>query len=314
MGKLFHDIQPTLLQLIVLRVASIHLKDKSSVPLAHVQGPPQYQAFMRRNNGSGTLEDSTICHVLYPAVDSFLPGLGYNFDLCRNVDAVNMKALLSTLKTALESYLGTNICFATLILDDPKSYQANVVQEALKTLGLRQVFPTIRAAGSVVRAQMLSAFPELYDEFWVVLVVDYNSHWFNVGLRTIDEIGIISPIDSTVTSPIIGEVDQLNALEDTLRTLFANLLEDDVVLPLQIHHIVVYGNTAKDDVLNLLKSLLGADLVHDAYIANAVFDGVANVAKSVHVLMDTVDFEMHVQSAFGCQWRSKLYNEDHTEL
>jgi hypothetical protein len=176
------------------------------------------------------------------------------------------------------------------------------------------VFPTIRAAGSVVRTQALSVFPGLYDEPWVVLVVDYSSHSFNVGLCTIDEIGIVSPIDSTATSPTVGEVDQLNVLEDTLSTLFANPPEDDVVLPLQVHHIIVYGDTAKDDVLNLLKNILGADLVRDAYISNSVFDGVANVAKSVHVLMDTVDFEMHVQSAFGCQRRSKLYNEDHTEL
>jgi hypothetical protein len=83
---------------------------------------------------------------------------------------------MSTLKTAIESYLGTNICFAALSLDDSKSYEASVAQETLQALGLRQVLSTVRAAGSVVRTHKPITLPGLDDKPWVVLVVDYSSN------------------------------------------------------------------------------------------------------------------------------------------
>jgi hypothetical protein len=248
-----------------------------------------------------------------PTLRSLSNVFGVDIGFCRNADIVIVKALMSTLTTAVESYIGLNICFSALILEDAKSYEIKVAQEALQALSLWQVFPTVRAAASVVDTQTLSTFCGLHDEPCVVLVVEHSSYWFNVGLCTIDEIGTVSLIDSTVRRLTIGEVDQLNALEDTLRARFTNS-PADVVLPHQIHHIVVYGDTAKDDVLNLLETLLGADLIHDTYKSNSVFDGVPYTAKFVHELMDTVEFEKRVQGSFDCEWRSKLHNEDHTEL
>jgi hypothetical protein len=88
----------------------------------------------------------------------------------------------------------------------------------------------------------------------------------------------------------------------------------DFILPQQIHHVVVYGDAAKDDVLSLLRTILGVDLVRNAYISDSVSDGVNYIAHSVHEAMDTVEFEMRFHSASGCQWRSKLYSEDLFEL
>jgi hypothetical protein len=79
--------------------------------------------------------------------------------------------------------------------------------------------------------------------------------------------------------------------------------------------LVVYGDDAKNSALQLLlEELLDADLVRHARISSSVYDGASNLAHVTYENMDTVDFEMNVKSAFGCQWRSKLYGRDHSEL
>lgn len=59
---------------------------------------------------------------------------------------VATKTMLSTINAAVEPYLGMNICFATLALDEPDRNLSSVAQEALQSLGLLQVLGTIRAA------------------------------------------------------------------------------------------------------------------------------------------------------------------------
>jgi hypothetical protein len=251
-------------------------------------------------------ENSTFCRVLSPALNR-LP-LEFGFDICRNAGVTATKSLLSALKKSVESYLGTNICFAGITLDNPEKNNAGVVQEALQALGLRQVLPTVLAAQFVVIAHEPENSPGFDEEPWIVLAVDYSSHWFNVGLYTIDE-GLVDPIEGFVQNPTIGENNQLDVLGDALRHLFANP-PNNVTLPEKIHHLIVYGDNKKEDVLNLLKTFMAADLVDDAIVSDSVFDAVTEIAGHVHGVMDTVEFEMRAKSAFGCQWRSALYRNE----
>ena len=124
----------------------------------------------------------------------------------------------------------------------------------------------------------------------------------------------MDPVEGTVRGRRIDEDFQIGALRDTLSHLFANP-PPGINLPQQIHHLVVYGDDAKNDALQkLLAESLNADLVREAHVSSSIFDGVTVMAHTTHEHMDTVDFEMNVKSAFGCQWRSNLYGEETSEL
>lgn len=266
---------------------------------------------MRRNTALESTDDSTLCRWLSPTLYS-LPSFILDVDICRNADVTSTKALLATLQTAVESYLGTNICFAAFTLDHVEGHRVDVAQEALQALGLRQVMPTGLTAKNVVYAHRGNTFPRFDQEPWVVLAVDYSFNWFNVGLYTIGEGGIVDPIEvnDAARGPQIGEDNQLDALKNTLRQLFANSLSN-VSLPDQIRHLYVYGDDAKNNALHhLLATILNADLVRDARVVSSVYDSVFEMAYSAHGVMDTIDFETEVPAAFGCKWRSKLYSGD----
>jgi hypothetical protein len=275
---------------------------------------------MRGNTAPGTVEDNTICQWLLPTLDHLTSAFGLDIDVCRSTDVTGTKALLSTLKTVVESYLGTNICFASLSHDDVlgynmQGYKADVAQEALQALGLRQVMPSVPVAKSFIRTHMpTEKFPEFDEDPWFVLAVDYSSNWFNVGLYTIEEMGIVIPVHGWVERLKIGEKNQLEALRDRLRDMIANP-PPGVDLPQQIRYLFVYGDDAKnDDLKPMLASILDEALVENAQISNSVYAGVLDMAYSCHVFMDSVGLGMHVDAAFGCQWRSKLYHEERTEL
>ncbi|KAF2683145.1 hypothetical protein K458DRAFT_405273 [Lentithecium fluviatile CBS 122367] len=198
-------------------------------------------------------------------------------------------------------------------LDDVAG-RASVIQEALQALGLRQVLPTIRTAKDVVYAHMPNTVPGFYGEPLVVLAVDCSFHWFNVGLYAIDEIGLVDTIEGTVKGLRTQQDNQLDELRDTLRYLFANA-PPNVNLPMQIHHLIVYGDDAKDDALHhLLATILGAVLVREAHFLSSVFDCLTHVARFAHEVMDTIDFEWTVPSAFSCRGQAKLHRENHNEL
>jgi hypothetical protein len=128
--------------------------------------------------------------------------------MCRDAEIASTKALLSSLKTAVESYLGTNICFASLSLDDVlEQHKVDVAQDALQALSLRQVLPTVQAAKQAVLAQRPDTSPTFDQEPWYILAVDHSLHWFNVGLYTTSE-DIVDPVGSTVGGRIFDNGNQ----------------------------------------------------------------------------------------------------------
>ena len=278
---------------------------------------------MRKNNTSTSTKASTFCQLLSPVLDQLPSVITSAIDTCRNADVIHTKTLLATLKFATELYLGTNICYAALSLDDVSEHKANVAQEALSALGLHQVLPTIQASKSFVLAHRPKAAPTFEEKPWAVLAIDYSVNWFNVGLYTIGEDGIVDPVEGYVGDPRIDEDNQLDALRDTLGQLFAHP-PAETRLPEELRHLTVYGDDAKNHEFRriLAEALLKVgsptqhthDLLRDANVSSSIFGGSVYMAYAAHVHMDTVDFEMYAPFAFGCKWRSKLYSEDRTEL
>lgn len=143
----------------------------------------------------------------------------------------------------------------------------------------------------------------------MVLAVDNSAHWFNIGLYTIKEDGIIDPIERFVHEPRIDKQAQLDALKHEL--------EDMLAKPSQIRHLLVYGEQAENlELLALLSEKLGSELVDNARLDSSVWTGVSYMAEAAHIVMDDVQIEMDPgrKGAFGCKWRSKLYREDREEL
>ncbi|KAH7380169.1 hypothetical protein BKA66DRAFT_560326 [Pyrenochaeta sp. MPI-SDFR-AT-0127] len=295
-------------------IASIYLKDGTSVPVAQVQGSPEYQAFMRKPRAPAPKEDTTLCQLLAPGLHLLTPLFGSVTSVCRNSNIGSTLGVMQNLKTAVEAYLGTNICFAALSLDVVEDHKIDVAQEALQALGLRQVLPTAQAAKSVVLAHRPDTTPKFDEEPWVVLAIDYSTHWYNVGLLTMGEAGIVDPVPDFTSGPKIDEEYQLDAIEHSLSHILANP-PSGVYLPERIHQLVVYGDDAKNESLrNLLTKMLNTDLVRDARVSSSIFDGTNFTAHAAHVHMDTVDFEMNVKPAWGCQWRSSFYSDTQNEL
>lgn len=190
----------------------MYLKDGTSVPIAQVQGSPGYQALMRKSAASAPTQDSKFCRFMTPILDRFEPILGLNSNTCLDTDVTNVAGVLATLKAAVESYLGTNICFAGLSLDTLDLNKTDVAEQALRAVHLRQTHVTARAAKSVVHAHRpneqprFNGEPEFNEEPIYVLAVDYSLHWFNLGLFVITE-GIVDPVDDFIKSPQIDEAE-----------------------------------------------------------------------------------------------------------
>jgi hypothetical protein len=154
--------------------------------------------------------------------------------------------------------------------------------------------------------------PPAYDEEpWIILTIDYSKHWYNIGLITIGEDGLVDPVPGFFKGPTIDKEQQLEAMGQSLRHIIANPPDDVHDLPKQIHQIMIYGDDAKNESLhNLLTRMLGTDLVRNARVSNSIFDGTNFTAYTAHVHMDTFDFP---SPPWGCRWRSSLYDEPHND-
>lgn len=295
-------------------LASISFENGTSVPIAQVYGPPGYKAFMRGKTVPAPTENGTLCRLLSPALDVLPSVSGLNVDACHNSDVISMKALLATLNSAVEAYLGTNICYAELSMDDAEGHKKSVAEEALRAIGLRQVHSTRRANPVAAVALTADSISEYDLEERVVLAIDYSSRWFSVGLYTIEE-GILEHIEDTMIGPRIDQDNQLGALKDTLESLVVSP-PPNAHRPKQIHHLVVYGDDSKSEVLwDLLATIFDADLVRDAHVSSSVFDVVNYAAHGAYEAMYAFSCVPKEQPAApGCRRRSKFYGEDPIEL
>ncbi|RAR16232.1 hypothetical protein DDE83_000358 [Stemphylium lycopersici] len=216
-------------------------------------------------------------------------------------------AHLLALITAVETYLGTNICFAELDLDVFEDHQISVTRDALHALGLRQVHTTRPASRSMTMAQRPDPAPEYDEEPKIILSIGHSPRWYTVDLFMVEDGAIEISFPDFRSSTKMDEEHQLEEIERSLKHIFANS-PSNVDLPNGIQELVVYGDDSKNESLgNLLARMLNADLVRDARVSSSAFDGANLTARSVHEDMDRNHVEMRGLSAWGCQWRSALY-------
>ena len=281
--------------------------------VAQVRGTPEYQAFMSKPlHSAWKKKESTLCRRLTPALDYMRPFFGSSISVCRQPKIESTLGVLHSLKTAVEAYLGTNICFAKLSIDVFEKPQIEIVQEALQALGLRELLPIAKPAKFVTYEYIpyMGTPPAYNEEPWIILAIDYSKHWYNIGLMTIEENGIVDPVPGFFKGPTIDKEQQLEALGQSLRHIIANPPDDVHDLPKQIHQIIIYGDDPKNESLhNLLTSMLGTDLVRNARVSESIFDGTNFTAYTAHMQMDTFNFP---RPPWGCRWRSSLYDEPHT--
>lgn len=237
----------------------------------------------------------------------FMPAL----DVCRHPDVLILKTMFAALNAAVESYLGTNICFVALVLDDIESKTVQNAQEGLRMLGLRQVLGTTQTGRAEVRAHMSSIRSATDGAAQMVLAVDYSARWFNIGMYTLDENRLVDPVLGFVNGLTIGAEPQLKAFEMALRNL-SQSLPLDLRSPDQISF---YGDTSGDPkILDVVESIFGSELRSNVYVSKSAFKSVAHVAEGAFEEMDTVEFEMTEPASFGCRWLSRLYDQEQAEL
>jgi hypothetical protein len=254
------------------------------------------------------MEESVLCQWLTPVLDHLPAALGLDVPSCRSADLTSTKALMSSLKTAVESRLGTNFCFAELSVDDPSSHQSRLAEQALEQIGLRQIMPTGRRAKNVIRVFSPDSAPAYDEEPWLVLAVDYDTHWYNIGLYEIGEDGIVLPVEGFVHGPRFDVENQLEAAKEELHTILSKLGH--------VQYVFLYGEQRDNpELLNLLVETLGSELVNAARVDSSVWTSTSYVAEVAYINMDHIQFEMSPESngAFGCRWWSKLYRDGHEE-
>jgi hypothetical protein len=255
------------------------------------------------------MEGSTLCKWITPVLDRLPAALGLDVPSCRSVDFISVKTLLSSLETAVETRLGTNFCFAELSVEDPLSYQSRLAEQALQHIGLRQIMPPGRRAKNVIRVFGPDSAPAYDEEPWPVLAVDYDTHWYNIGLYEIGEEGMVSPIEGFVHGQRFDVKNQLKAAKEELQNLHSKSGH--------IQHMFLYGEQRDNQgLLDLLTETLGSELVADARVDGSVWTSTSYMAEAAHIRMDDIQFEMDPASvgAFGCRWWSKLYRDSHEEL
>lgn len=317
-------------------VASIYLKDGTTVDVARIQGSPAYKAYMRFGRHSMRVPG-------YPIND----------------DVLAIKALVASLKDAVETYFGTSICFAAASADRSVLNHAGLF--AFEATGLTHIgrpfsknfFRNYRSCevyspntypwdrrSAVVRAHLPSplianACEKLY---WKVLAIEFGSSWVSVELFDVNDEGemdhsmesrsdpihvddegytidpsMASRSDDIFRDPIFFYANATSGTDaaDELRSKFEKMFADpspNIPDFAKVDQVIVFGDNARDPSLNsVLNGVLGSDVIAGAVIDDSAFTGVRGIAKSLYEIMDTVEFEMKDQGAFTCQLRSGLY-------
>ncbi|KAJ4357602.1 uncharacterized protein N0V89_002178 [Didymosphaeria variabile] len=245
---------------------------------------------------------------------------------CLSPAVLAVRPLLSSLKEAVESSYGTNICFASIVLDDvPFGLYQSTAAAALRSIGLVpvEIHPEHRALSATsfyVRSQLplMARLPKLLrdEEPLTVLAVNYEPSSFNTALFQVED-DLVGPVRSTITSPTVipnaNGFTQLSALQSRLRHLIASPPYDDLwnsASPLHIDKLVLFGESTRDLSLHsLLLSVLGANLTEEAYVDDSPFTAARAVAERAIEVMHDPYFQMKDRGwwPFACQCRSGLY-------
>lgn len=278
---------------------AIHFPNGTVVQIACTEWKQSqsYRTFMRKADGLAA--DVERCN--------WLPS---NFTGCgRNADFEVVKALLIEFKAIVEVVLGTQICFAELVIPDPhQNYQRRVIEEALVAVGLRQMIGTSDAPKAALYANDIK-HPVVDDE-QVVLVVGYSKSHLNLALFLDDE-GLVESIRQDYQqslgaddeprqehwSDVVVALNQISALS------FGNS-ELGSSPPWNIEKLVLYGDALEPKFLDVLRLAVGAELVDRAHVYSSASASTAGMAQLAFRLQDGTDFKE--AAAIGCTGQSRL--------
>ena len=83
--------------------------------------------------------------------------------------------------------------------------------------------------------------------------------------------------------------------------------------PHHIEHLVLYGDAVHGpDFLQVLRAVVGQELVEKLPAFDPVYAGAMGMANSSYEKMRWIDFD--IRPAFGCLWRSNLYRDEDRDL
>jgi hypothetical protein len=169
--------------------------------------------------------------------------------------------MLRTLKSAVEAFLDTDICYSDIVLPDPDTqiYQRDVISKAINTVGLRQSLQILRAGKLAVYANDRDSDSERECPEQVVLAIDFSGYGLNAVLFH-DDYGVYDSIRQIYKPDIGGDITSIiNILRDFVQPPFA----DD--LPDHISWLVLYGTMSSDkQFLEGLREMLDAGVIDNA--------------------------------------------------
>ncbi|KAM0280367.1 hypothetical protein ACHAQH_004080 [Verticillium albo-atrum] len=191
------------------------------------------------------------------------------------------------------------------------------IEDAMKCIGLRQVFPTTDAAISAVDVNKFKVWPK--PAAHALLAVDYSTHGLDVALLSSDD-GLKSIMRKSYLTRLgaahQAEEGHFEAVKSVLAEISKPPFEKNGYgekAPDEIRHLVLHGDAVGDSgFLNGLRDVLGDSLVDDAHAVEPEIAGAAGLAMFSH-------FELQMKypekkPAFGCRWRSGLHGRNAREL
>ncbi|KAF4819089.1 hypothetical protein CGCSCA5_v004571 [Colletotrichum siamense] len=300
--------------------AAIYFQNGSHVEVARIEGSPAYKSFMRkRDNTTSIVEGVPGISLLRNAVCPPLQPLGLS--ICeRDPDFDSCQGLLRSLQSSVASYLGTTFCYAGVVVPDQTwQYQDYIINKAIKSVGLRLTHRVLSAAKLVMWANHINNPGTPHYQTQAVLSVDYSDSGLNVNLFADDE-GVADVLrqvyDQQLGADRREQPGHLQAVKDLLTEVTKAPLGHDLYghpMPDKIQRIVLYGDTVMDGgFLDILKAVVGEDVVNNAHSFEPVFAAAVGMATSSFESMNWLDF--NVEPAFGCRWRSRLYDAPSEEL
>lgn len=289
------------------------------ISVAQVEGSKEYQDFMRRE---GTLISTAM--PLCDYIPSALRPLALGMCACLvREDTVSVETLLRELRASVASSMGTDFCYADLVLPSrlqAPSYQKNVVENALKNIGLVQPSDLIRDAGlGAIYANRLGGSFGDNAPPGLILVVGHSHSGLDAQLFWRGPDGFVPSVredHSLGRGPRTGEraPNRAAELKEVLRAVAEPPFGDNPTyvgegdpLPTEIAHLVLHGDAVNDSKFReVLRDALGPRLVEAAAARDPVFASVAFYARWAYDRINDMAFGK--EPAFGCCWGSRWHN------
>lgn len=281
--------------LLYCRTAAVYYADGSYAKVAQIEGDPAYKAFIREEDPPPSVLGfyNPLCELIRSVSQRITLGL------CpKPPDGTMVVPLVRALRSAVEAHLGTEVRDVKIAL--PNHYRLDrdkAVENAVEAIGLRQDSFGTRSASRLAFTANNVALPKNNDNDNInmcasdiypshfVLVMDYSQYSVNAVLFGWDN-GILDAVDRIYRLDV-GVDNMVAILEPFVNQPLEPVFRDGFgeMLPGRIHELVLYGDALTDEVMDILREILGRELVDRAHVFEPVFGGAIEAAKISHMHM-----------------------------